>query len=48
MGLAFPLSLQEPECLWELNTASVTAISELAKTRDKQEIFVFLPFGSIL
>lgn len=39
MKLAFTFSLQEAECLWELNTA---AISELVKTRDKQKIFLFL------
>lgn len=38
MELAFPFSLQEPECLWDLNTAAITAISELVKTRHKQEI----------
>lgn len=47
MELTFPLSLQEPEHLWELNTAAVTAVSELVKTRDREEIF-FLPFENIL
>lgn len=48
MELTFPFSLQELECLWELDTTAVAAIPELVKTRDKEEIFFFLPFENIL